>query len=159
MFDSSLETQGKEKGVRIASFSFDASQYEEVMRIFAGLIGMDEYESKRNRDEWVEKYEGVDSTGQRSSVYEVETPLGDEEYYKVYSCKELSPYLLVTVPRSLLQYYHQESLQNPFYTTAEKLAKQEKVLNQAEKKHTGELDPEITLTLEAYQSFDLLKKE
>lgn len=139
--------------MRFATFVFPQHRYEEVMKIFANIIGMVAYEEKRKSEEW-EEWNG---DGNAQKMYYVKVPLTNEEYVKVYNNKDFEFYLLVEVPLSLLQYYHQENLQNPHYTTEEKLQEQEEIMTKvlAQYQNSGEEDPMITLTQRTYSNFSL----
>lgn len=62
---------------------------------------------------------------------------------------------IVTVPLSYLEYYHNESKQNPFYSTPEKIAQQEEILAQLRKKGGAGEDKEVALKKSELEVFRL----
>ena len=62
---------------------------------------------------------------------------------------------IITVPMSYLQYYHEESVKNPHYTTEEKIQKQIEIMEKMKKKGGIGLDDEVAIKTKELACFNL----
>ena len=63
---------------------------------------------------------------------------------------------IVLVPLSYLEYYHSESKQNPFYSSPEKIQKQEEILHKLKEKGGVGEDSEIAIKRSELEVFQLI---
>lgn len=62
---------------------------------------------------------------------------------------------IINLPLSFLEYYHQESVQNPFYSTPQKIEKQKEILGRLRQKGGIGEDKEVAVKQQDMKYFSL----